>query len=186
MLCHCRFCTYGSCGPCRSCVNDSIVFVDFIRKSRAEGLSPFDASLKAGGHRLRPIFLTTVTTFFGLIPTAYGIGGDDPFLKPMAISMSWGLAFGSFITLFATPILYNIFSDIRRKLFKGYKDGDKLIAPKHDEEVTELEEKIKSDIEDDIREELKQRIEEDIIKDFEERNKVRQKKEKKTIKKKKK
>ena len=167
-------------------VNDSIVFVDFIRKSRAEGLSPFDASLKAGGHRLRPIFLTTVTTFFGLIPTAYGIGGDDPFLKPMAISMSWGLAFGSFITLFATPILYNIFSDIRRKLFKGYKDGDKLIAPKHDEEITELEEKIKFDIEDDIREELKQRIEEDIIKDFEERNKVRQKKEKKTIKKKKK
>jgi len=42
----------------------------------------------------------------------------------MAISMSWGLAFGTFITLFATPILYNIFADIRRKIFKKHKPAE--------------------------------------------------------------
>jgi multidrug efflux pump subunit AcrB len=103
-------------------VNDSIVLVDFIEKSRATGLSPLDASLKAGSIRLRPIFLTTVTTFFGLIPTAYGIGGFDPFLKPMALSLSWGLAFGTLITLFGTPVLYNVFADIRKRFFgKDYE-----------------------------------------------------------------
>jgi multidrug efflux pump subunit AcrB len=99
-------------------VNDSIVMVDFIRNARSRGLNTFDASIEAARTRLRPIFLTTITTFFGLIPTAYGIGGNDPFLKPMAISMSWGLAFGTLVTLFGTPVLYNILNDIRKLFFK--------------------------------------------------------------------
>ncbi len=99
-------------------VNDSIVMVEFIRNARSRGLNCFDASIEAARTRLRPIFLTTITTFFGLIPTAYGIGGNDPFLKPMAISMSWGLAFGTLVTLFGTPVLYSIFNDIRGIFFK--------------------------------------------------------------------
>ncbi|HPB83505.1 MAG TPA: efflux RND transporter permease subunit, partial [Spirochaetota bacterium] len=92
-------------------VNDSIVYVDFIKKARLKGLERMEATIEAGRNRLRPIFLTTVTTFFGLIPTAYGIGGNNPFLKPMAIAMSWGLAFGTVITLFG--LLYStIFSPI--------------------------------------------------------------------------
>jgi len=105
-------------------VNDSIVLVDFIRSERRRGFQPFEACISACSKRLRPVFLTTITTFFGLIPTAYGIGGNDPFLKPMAISLAWGLTFGTCITLFATPILYNIFSDIKIKLFKKTKDSD--------------------------------------------------------------
>jgi len=99
-------------------VNDSIIYVDFINKGVNKGLSIFESTIIAGTNRLRPIFLTTITTFFGLLPTAYGIGGNDPFLKPMAISMSWGLVFGTVITLFITPLLYNIISDIT-KIFKG-------------------------------------------------------------------
>lgn len=99
-------------------VNDSIVMVDFIRKARSRGCNSFDATIEAARTRLRPIFLTTITTFFGLIPTAYGIGGNDPFLKPMALSMSWGLAFGTLVTLFGTPVLYNILNDIRKIFFK--------------------------------------------------------------------
>ncbi|MDY6968565.1 MAG: efflux RND transporter permease subunit [Spirochaetota bacterium] len=95
-------------------VNDSIIYVDFINKGIAKGLSAFESSIEAGKNRLRPIFLTTITTFFGLIPTAYGIGGNDPFLKPMALSMSWGLVFGTMVTLFITPTLYNVFNDAKR------------------------------------------------------------------------
>ncbi|HON77615.1 MAG TPA: efflux RND transporter permease subunit [Spirochaetota bacterium] len=104
-------------------VNDSIVYVDFIKKARLKGLARLEATLEAGRNRLRPIFLTTITTFFGLIPTAYGIGGNDPFLKPMAISMSWGLIFGTIITLFGTPVLYNILTDIRRLFLREKMEG---------------------------------------------------------------
>jgi multidrug efflux pump subunit AcrB len=104
-------------------VNDSIVYVDFIKKARLKGLERMEATIEAGRSRLRPIFLTTITTFFGLIPTAYGIGGNDPFLKPMAISMSWGLVFGTVITLFGTPVLYNILTDIRHLFFHEKMEG---------------------------------------------------------------
>ncbi|MCU0843776.1 MAG: efflux RND transporter permease subunit [Spirochaetes bacterium] len=98
-------------------VNNSIVYLDFINISRSGGMSPFDASIEAGAKRVRPILLSSLTTVLGLFPTAYGIGGNDPFLKPMALSMAWGLAFGTLITLFATPVLYNIFEDIRMFFF---------------------------------------------------------------------
>ena len=50
--------------------------------------------------------LTTVTTVLGLLPTAYGIGGKDPFLVPMALAFGWGLAFATFITLIMVPVFY--------------------------------------------------------------------------------
>lgn len=91
-------------------VNDSIVLVVFINNARkVEGKSIYEATLEAGYKRLRPIILTSVTTVAGLMPTAYGWGGLDPFLVPMAVALSWGLAFGTLITLFATPLVYNIF-----------------------------------------------------------------------------
>lgn len=94
-------------------VNNSIVFLDFINVARVSGMDVVSASIEAGAQRVRPILLSSLTTVLGLLPTAYGIGGNDPFLKPMALSMAWGLAFGTLITLFATPVLYNIFEDIR-------------------------------------------------------------------------
>ncbi len=100
-------------------VNDSIVLVSFINNNRKANMELFDACLNAGIKRLRPVFLTTITTVFGLIPTAYGWGGLDPFLVPMAVSLSWGLVFGSFITLFGTPVLYMIFTDIRHFFMHG-------------------------------------------------------------------
>lgn len=134
-------------------VNDSIVMVDFIKVSRNRGLSPLAATLEAGATRLRPIFLTTITTFFGLLPTAYGIGGYDPFLVPMALSLSWGLAFGSLITLFATPVLYNLFSDFRQRLF--HRDTE-LLRPEFppstiQEMESEIEQVVREDLKDDMR-----------------------------------
>ena len=73
------------------------------------------ALLKAGRVRLRPVILTTVTTFFGLMPVAYGIGGSDPFLKPMALTVSWGLFFATFLTLLVIPCLYAVIDDISHR-----------------------------------------------------------------------
>ena len=52
------------------------------------------------------MLLTTVTTVFGLMPTAYGWGGYEPFLVPMVLAMMWGLVFGTVITLILIPVLY--------------------------------------------------------------------------------
>lgn len=89
-------------------VNDSIVLVDFANQLKLEKPNEdIDSILiETGLLRLRPVVLTTVTTVLGLLPTAYGIGGRDPFLVPMALAFGWGLAFSSFLTLVAVPVLY--------------------------------------------------------------------------------
>ncbi|MBZ0212395.1 MAG: efflux RND transporter permease subunit, partial [Nitrospirae bacterium] len=89
-------------------VNDSIVLVDFANKIRDENpeMHIDQVVLDAGALRLRAVLLTTITTVLGLLPTAYGIGGKDPFLVPMALAFAWGLAFATFLTLIVVPILY--------------------------------------------------------------------------------
>ncbi len=156
-------------------VNDSIVLVDFIRKYRGSGLRTPDATIMACSNRLRPVYLTTITTFSGLIPTAYGLGGYDPFLKPMAISMSWGLAFGTLITLFATPILYNIFADARRKIFRRfYSDNEHPENSKQmpaDDEKDLLKQEIEDHIKSDFRKKIKKEIKKDLIREIRGKNK---------------
>jgi multidrug efflux pump subunit AcrB len=89
-------------------VNDSIVLVDCANQLRIEdpSKSTFELLMEAGSIRLRAVMLTTVTTVLGLLPTAYGIGGKDPFLVPMALAFGWGLAFATFITLIMVPVFY--------------------------------------------------------------------------------
>lgn len=101
----------GVIGLAGVAVNDSIVLVDFINKLRKVGMSKREAVIGAGVFRLRAVILTTITTVFGLFPTAYGLGGNDPFLRPMALAMGWGLAFATFITLIIVPIYYSIWED---------------------------------------------------------------------------
>ncbi|MCH7504326.1 efflux RND transporter permease subunit [PVC group bacterium] len=91
-------------------INDSIILVDYINQLRKQGLSLFDAVIQGGKTRLRPVVLTTLTTIIGLAPVAYGLGGLDPFLRPMAITISWGLAFGTIIILGLVPCLYFTFA----------------------------------------------------------------------------
>ena len=94
-------------------VNDSIVLVNFInRRRKEEGQSRRDSIISSGQSRMRPIILTTVTTMGGLIPLAYGWLGSDPFLKPMAIAIVWGLFFASGLTLVVIPCFYAIVDDL--------------------------------------------------------------------------
>ncbi|NQT94906.1 MAG: efflux RND transporter permease subunit [Candidatus Omnitrophica bacterium] len=97
-------------------VNDSIVLVDFINRLRREGMNRYDSIIKAGQMRLRPVILTTVTTAGGLSTVAYGIGGKDPFLVPMALSIAWGLIFATALTLVVIPCIYSIIDDIALKI----------------------------------------------------------------------
>ncbi len=94
-------------------VNDSIVLIDFINKYRESGYNRWYAILKAGSVRLRPIILTSLTTIFGLIPMAIGLGGKSPIWMPMAYTIIFGLAFATTMTLFVMPALYAITTDLR-------------------------------------------------------------------------
>lgn len=104
---------FGMVGLTGVVVNDSLIFVDFINKRKEQGLSLVDAIIDAGKTRLRPILLTSITTIIALMPLIYGIGGEEPFLVPAAISMSYGLLAATFLTLVIVPCVYLISFDFQ-------------------------------------------------------------------------
>lgn len=88
-------------------VNDSLVLVDFINQRRAKGMELDEAIVTASKLRLRPIFLTSITTVAGLFPLALA-GQAAPLLSPMATAIAWGLSFATVLTLILVPCLYRI------------------------------------------------------------------------------
>ncbi|MFT6056969.1 MAG: multidrug efflux pump subunit AcrB [Pseudohongiellaceae bacterium] len=98
-------------------VNASLVLVITINRLRDEGVGMVDAVSRAGMMRFRPIFLTSVTTFIGLVPLMATANPATFFIVPMAISLSFGVLFATVITLFLVPCLYLISHD-----FSGHTD----------------------------------------------------------------
>jgi multidrug efflux pump subunit AcrB len=97
-------------------VNDAIVLVDFINQSRRRGLGRWRSVYKSGILRIRPIILTSVTTIGGLLPLTAWVDGTSEFLSPMAIAISWGLAFATLLTLLVLPCAFSILDDIKIRL----------------------------------------------------------------------
>ena len=119
-------------------VNDSLVMVDFINRARSvhadlgrtirqAGGRPADhhqfesaglqlAIREAGSNRFRPILLTSLTTFFGLVPLMLERSMQAAFLVPMAVSLAFGVIFATFITLILVPVSYLILDDVQRTL----------------------------------------------------------------------
>ncbi len=97
----------GALGMIGVVVNDSLVMTTYLNtlREKAQCIN-IDLIIEGAKTRLRPVLLTTVTTVFGLMPTAYGWGGYEPFLVPMVLAMMWGLVFGTVITLILIPVLY--------------------------------------------------------------------------------
>ena len=92
-------------------VNSSLVLVDYANRQRREGVEIFQAIVNACTLRFRPILLTSVTTFVGLIPLMTTVTpATGPFL-PIAISLAWGVLFATFITLLLVPCLYLMVED---------------------------------------------------------------------------
>ncbi len=101
-------------------VNDSLVMVDFINRQIKKGMKVIDAVRLAGVRRFRPILLTSLTTFFGLLPLMFDPSRQSAFLIPMAVSLGWGIVFATTITLLLVPTITLIFDDIRVGLCKLY------------------------------------------------------------------
>ncbi len=94
-------------------VNDALILVDFIKKELATGKATLEAVVSAGRRRLRPIMLTSLTTILGLAPLMTEQSFQARFLIPMAISISFGLAFATLLTLIVVPSLFMIAEDAK-------------------------------------------------------------------------
>ncbi len=95
-------------------VNDSLILIDFINKARQEGVPAYDAVIRSGIERFRPIVLTSLTTAVGLMPIMLETSMQAQMLIPMAISLSFGIIFATIITLFLIPSLYLLQEDFGR------------------------------------------------------------------------
>ena len=96
-------------------VNDSLVLVDFINKQRREKQKTvYEAIQAAGVARFRPVMLTSLTTFFGLLPLLFETSTQAQFLIPMATSLGFGIIFATFITLLLIPINYLIAWELKQ------------------------------------------------------------------------
>lgn len=95
-------------------VNDSLVLVDYINQRIRQGVTVFDAITQAGVARFRPVMLTSLTTFFGLMPLLLEKSTQAQFLIPMGVSLGFGILFATGITLFLVPVNYLVLNDIKR------------------------------------------------------------------------
>ena len=102
-------------------VNDSLVLVDYINKKRNEGMALMDAVLTAGETRFRPVILTSITTFSGLLPLMFNQSVQAQALIPMAVSLGFGIMFATLITLIMIPVMYLTGYNIKHFILKVLK-----------------------------------------------------------------
>lgn len=91
-------------------VNNGIVLVDYINQLRRAGMPKREAIVEAGRTRLRPILMTALTTILGLSTMAMGFGMGADMVQPMAIVTIGGLIYGTILTLFVVPCIYDLFN----------------------------------------------------------------------------
>ncbi|MCI0694426.1 efflux RND transporter permease subunit [candidate division KSB1 bacterium] len=89
-------------------VNNAIVLIDYINQLRKEGVSKLEAIKQAGQIRMRPIFMTTLTTILGLLPMALGFGEGAELRTPLAVTVIGGLTIGTLLTLVVIPMVYAV------------------------------------------------------------------------------
>ena len=97
-------------------VNNGIVLVDYINQLRRGGIEKKEAIIQAGKTRIRPILMTALTTILGLSTMAAGLGMGADMMQPMAIVVIGGLVYGTLLTLFVVPCIYDLLN--RKKEMK--------------------------------------------------------------------
>ncbi len=105
-------------------VNDAVVMLDQYNKGLKSGLSAFEAVTEAGKSRFRPIILTSLTTVVGLYPLILEKSFQAQFLVPMAVSVAYGVLFGTMVLLFFFPSLLLFMNDMRRARFWLWRGGE--------------------------------------------------------------
>ncbi|GAB4348121.1 MAG: efflux RND transporter permease subunit [Gammaproteobacteria bacterium] len=106
---------FGFFGLSGIVVNDSIILVTFYQRLRAEGLAVREAVVEAACQRLRAVMLTSLTTIAGLLPLLFERSVQAQFLIPMAVSITFGLAFATLLVLLVMPSILTLVEDIRRR-----------------------------------------------------------------------
>jgi multidrug efflux pump subunit AcrB len=109
-------------------VNDNLVLIDRINNLRAEGMDLESALLQGATDRFRPIILTSVTTFVGLVPIMLETSVQAQFLIPMVVSLSFGVMFATGVTLVLVPALYLLGDDLGRLFGTLSRKGAKALA----------------------------------------------------------
>ena len=110
-------------------VNSSLVLVHNLNARRLQGESVFDSAIHAAVTRCRPIVLTSLTTFVGLLPLMFNESVQAQFLIPMAVSLAFGVLFATVVTLLVVPASYTIFEDIKGLFKGGSSEADDVSPP---------------------------------------------------------
>jgi len=97
-------------------VNDSLVLVDFINKYVKTHDMSIETVVEAGKRRFRPILMTSLTTFFGLVPMIMEKSLHAKFLVPMAVSLAFGVLFTTLVALIFVPCIYLLIEDVKKIL----------------------------------------------------------------------
>ncbi len=112
-------------------VNDSLIMIDLINRKRAQGAPLNETLMESGTRRFRPILLTTLTTFFGLLPMILERSIQAQFLIPMAVSLGFGVLFATGIILLIVPATYMVLEDLRRLVLGPDKADDWYANPEN-------------------------------------------------------
>ena len=89
-------------------VNNGIVFVDYVNKLRIQGVEKRTALVATGKTRMRPILMTAITTILSMSVMVFSQDAGNAMQKSMAIVVSFGLLYATFMTLFIVPVLYDV------------------------------------------------------------------------------
>jgi len=119
-------------------INDSIVFLDTYNRNILEGMPTREAAMDAAKSRFRPILLTSVTTVAGLLPLILETSFQAQFLIPMAVSIAFGLLFGTVFILFFFPAVILVHNDMRRAWNYVLNDKEILEGKGGKEEVAQF------------------------------------------------
>ncbi len=106
-------------------VNDSLLLIDTTNKALARGANHREAIVAAAMRRLRPILLTSLTTFLGLMPMILETSTQAQMLIPMAISLGFGILFATVIVLVLVPTLYVALQDLRQLVIGADEERDR-------------------------------------------------------------
>ncbi len=115
---------FGFFGLSGIVINDSIILISFYKELRGRGMSVRDAITESSCQRLRAVLLTSLTTIAGLLPLIFDGSSQAEFLKPMAVSISFGLAFSTILVLIVIPILLSYIEVVVLYLSRNGKQLD--------------------------------------------------------------
>lgn len=104
--------------------NDSLLMLHFINRARREGVPVEQAVVQSGARRFRAIWLTSLTTFFGLVPILAERSLQAQLIIPMATSLAFGILFATVITLFLIPTVYLSLYNLRQRMRQRRGSGD--------------------------------------------------------------